>query len=741
MDRVTIMVKRHHPHAEVAHTPSHFDSWFEHLKSRRGEQDIKLIQIAHDLNSKINDLNVRESCIKEGLAMAGILLELDLDNEALAAALIYPAIHKGEIGFDHLAEQLGESIAKLLRGVQQMNALDTLLAAHNKGHAQLENLRKMLLAMVDDVRAVLIKLAERLYLLRNAKELSPTLRHSFANETMNIYAPLANRLGIGHLKWEMEDLCFRHLEPNKYKEIAKYLDQKRLDREKYIHEVINQLKDNLNEMGIQNAEVQGRVKHIYSIYRKMQRKGVDYHQIYDVSAVRVLVPTIENCYAVLGLVHGMWQQIPQEFDDYVTYPKPNGYRSIHTAVVGPHGRNVEVQIRTFDMHQESEFGVAAHWRYKEGGQQKSSYEAKIAWLRQVLEWQKEISDTSETEQTQTPGDIFSDYIYVFTPTGDIMELPQGATPLDFAYHVHSEVGHRCRGAKVDGNIVTLTYQLQMGQRVEILTAKQANPSRDWINPHLGYLKTPRARSKVAHWFKIQDYDRNLLAGKEILDKELKRLGLTGAGILEIAHELNLKAENDLYAALGSGDIRIGQVLHHVQNKMALVETKSAPIVPTTITVPKKPPATIEIQGVGNLLTHIARCCKPLPGEAIVGFITQGRGVTIHRADCANVLQAMNKSRERLVDVRWGQSEKETYPVDIYIQAYDRHGLLRDITALLSTEKINLAALQTRTDKNSHEAHIHITIDIPSLTSLSKILDRIQQLPNVIKAQRMGEGLH
>lgn len=735
------MVKRHQAHAEIAHAPTHFDTWLQHLMEIRGPQDLKLLQTANDLNSKISNPETKDRCIKEGLAMAGILLELELDTEALAAGLLYPAIHLGEIAFDHLAEHMGESIAKLLRGVQQMNALDTLLATQNKGHAQLENLRKMLLAMVDDVRAVLIKLAERLYLLRTAKELSPALRQSFAHETMNIYAPLANRLGIGHLKWEMEDLCFRYLEPAQYKEIAKLLDQRRIDREHYIHTVISQLEKSLYEMGIHNAEVQGRVKHIYSIYRKMQRKGVDYHQIYDVSAVRVLVPTIENCYAVLGLVHGMWQQIPQEFDDYITYPKPNGYRSIHTAVVGPNGKNIEVQIRTFDMHQESELGVAAHWRYKEGGQQKSSYEAKIAWLRQVLEWQKEIADNNEATTTQTPEDIFSDYIYVFTPTGDIMELPQGATPLDFAYTVHSEVGHRCRGAKVDGNIVPLTYHLQMGQRVEILTAKQANPSRDWINPHLGYLKTSRARSKVQHWFKIQDYDRNLLAGKEILDKELKRLGLTGTNITEIAHELNLKTENGLYAALGSGDIRIGQVLHQLQNKVALVEKEIPVNVPSTISVTKKPPQAIEIQGVGNLLTHIARCCKPLPGEPIMGFITQGRGVTIHRSDCTNILQALNKSKERLVDVRWGQNEKETYPVDIYIHAYDRHGLLRDITALLSSEKINLAALQTRTDKNSHEAYVHITIDIPTLTTLSKILDRIQQLPNVIKAQRMGEGLH
>ena len=738
------MVKRHQAHAEIAHTPTHFETWLQHVSAQRGLQEINLLQTAHDINSKIKDPETRARCLKEGLAMAGILLELELDNEALAAALLYPALHHGELAMDDIAEQLGESIAKLLRGVQQMNALDTLLATQNKAHTQLENLRKMLLAMVDDVRAVLIKLAERLYLLRTAKDLTPTLRHSFAHETMNIYAPLANRLGIGHLKWEMEDLCFRYLEPVKYKEIAKLLDQRRLDREHYIQTVISQLKNALTEMGITHADVTGRVKHIYSIYRKMHRKGVDYHQIYDVSAVRVLVPSIENCYAVLGLVHGMWQQIPQEFDDYITYPKPNGYRSIHTAVVGPNNRNVEVQIRTFDMHQESELGVAAHWRYKEGGQQKSAYEAKIAWLRQVLEWQKEISGESETEaaQAQTPGDIFSDYIYVFTPTGDIMELQQGSTPLDFAYLVHSEVGHRCRGAKVDGNIVPLTYQLQMGQRVEILTAKQANPSRDWMNPHLNYLKTSRARAKVQHWFKIQDYDRNLLAGKEIVDKELKRLAITGAMFTEIAHELNLKTENDLYAALGSGDIRIGQVLHQIQSKMALVETKDIhPQVPTTITVTKKPPQAIEIQGVGNLLTYIARCCKPLPGEPIRGFITQGRGVTIHRSDCTNILHASNTSRERLVDVRWGQSEKETYPVDIYIQAYDRHGLLRDITALLSTEKINLAALQTRTDKNSHEAYIHITIDIPTLTALSKILDRIQQLPNVIKAQRISEGKH
>lgn len=733
------MVKRHaaHPHLTTQH-PAEFSTWLQHVKAIRSDRDVTLMQTAHDLNNSIIDEKIREMCITQGLAMAIVLLELELDSDTMAAALIHPAIVQGEITLDFVAEQLGEGIAKLLRAVQQMSALNTLMKSTTKPQAQLENLRKMLLAMVDDVRAVLIKLAERLCLLRDAKHLQPTQRQQFARETMDIYAPLANRLGIGHLKWEMEDLCFRYLEPADYKKIASLLDQRRVDREQYIHNVIAELQSALKEAGIQKAEVNGRVKHIYSIYRKMQRKGVDYSQIYDVSAVRVLVQTIEDCYAVLGLVHGLWEQIPQEFDDYITHPKPNGYRSIHTAVVGPNRKNVEVQIRTFDMHQESELGVAAHWRYKEGGQQKSAYEAKIAWLRQVLEWQKEIANTAHLTTAKTQEDIFADHVYVFTPTGDIVELPQGSTPLDFAYHIHSEVGHRCRGAKVDGNIVPLTYALQTGQRVEILTAKQANPSRDWLNPHLGYLKTTRARAKVQHWFKIQDYDRNADAGKELLEKELKRLGLTTANIEEIAKELNLKTENDLFAALGSGDIRIGQVLHLVQSKMAVVETHEKIIAPTHA-LAKKSLQAIEIQGIGNLLTHIARCCKPLPGEPIIGFITQGRGVTIHRKDCSTILQAAEKSRDRLIDVQWGQSEKEIYPVDIYIRAYDRHGLLRDITALLASEKINLSALQTYTDKSNNEAHIYITIDIPNLAMLSKILDRLQHLPNVVKATRRVEG--
>lgn len=734
------MVKRHQAYTHSSNHSNDFAPWLEHVSTSRSARDIALLQSAHTLNNTIANESVRQSCFAQGLAMAAILLELELDSEALAATLIYPAVQKREISLDNVAETLGESISKLLRGVLQMNALNTLQTGNSRPQAQLENLRKMLLAMVDDVRAVLIKLGERLYLLRNAKELPLAQRQQFARETMDIYAPLANRLGIGHLKWEMEDLCFRYLEPTQYKQIAKLLDTRRVDRERYIAAVITQLEQAVHDAGIEKAEVQGRVKHIYSIYRKMTRKGVGYDQIYDVSAVRVLVPTIENCYAVLGIAHGLWEQIPQEFDDYITHPKPNGYRSIHTAVIGPNKHNVEVQIRTFAMHQESELGVAAHWRYKEGGQQKSAYEAKIAWLRQVLEWQKEIADSAHITTPQTQEDIFADHIYVFTPTGDIVELQQGSTPLDFAYHIHSEVGHRCRGAKIDGNIVPLTYTLQTGQRVEILTAKQANPSRDWMNPHLGYLKTSRARNKVQHWFKIQDYDRNVLAGEEMLQKELKRLNISGVNIDDIAEEVNVKTVNDLYAGLGSGDIRIGQVLTHLQKQLAVVAAKSdtIPAVPTTAPVSKKSAHAIEILGVGNLLTNIARCCKPLPGEPIIGFITQGRGVTIHRTDCSTILQANNQARDRLVDVQWGQSQNQNYSVDLYVHAYDRHGLLRDITALLSSEKINLSALQTQTDKVTHEAHVQLTIDIPSLAMLSKILDRLQHLPNVIKAHRRGE---
>lgn len=614
--------------------------------------------------------------LEKGLGIANILSELGLDQEGLMASIIYPAYEAKEVHLDTVIDRFGDSVGVLLRDVAQMGALGKLQQLEDTKSHQVENLRKMLLAMVADVRAVLIILAERLWLLRQGVDAS------FAKETLNIYAPLANRLGVASLKWEMEDLCFRYAQPEQYKKIAKFLASRREERENYIEKVINTLHEKLTHAGIKHIEVTGRVKHIYSIHKKMERKGSELNEIYDISAVRVLVDTVEDCYAVLGLVHDAWERIPKEFDDYITHPKPNGYRSIHTAVIGPDDKTVEVQIRTHHMHAESELGVAAHWRYKEGGVQKSSYEAKIAWLRQVMEWQREI----KTEKEKPAQDLFADRVYVFTPTGDIIDLPQGATPLDFAYTVHSEVGHRCKGAKVDGSIVPLTYHLQTGERVEIMTQKNANPSRDWLSPYLGYLKTPRARAKVQHWFNAQ---AEALAGEIPKEKP-----------------------------------KVKEIISNIGN---MINIKKKPS--------KKAKSDLHIVGVGHLLTQIARCCKPLPGEEIIGYITQGKGVTIHRSNCLNMLHISEDSKKRLIEVDWGDKENNIYPVDLYIEAYDRHGLLRDITNYFANEKINVLGIQSNTEQYSHEAHVHVTVEISGLETLQRILDKLKQIPNVLGAWR------
>lgn len=620
--------------------------------------------------------------LEKGLGLARIIAELGLDEEALIACVVYPAYAAKEVHLDTITERFGDAVGVLLRDVAQMEALGKLQQLEESKSHQVENLRKMLLAMVSDVRAVLIILAERLWLLRQGVD------ESFAKETLNIYAPLANRLGVASLKWEMEDLCFRYWQPEKYKKIAKFLSSRREERESYIATVIHQLKSLLSHAGIKSFDVSGRVKHIYSIYKKMERKNSPLEEIYDISAVRVLVPTVADCYAVLGLVHDTWERIPKEFDDYITHPKPNGYRSIHTAVIGPENRTVEVQVRTHEMHQESELGVAAHWKYKEGGAQKSSYENKIAWLRQVMEWQREI----KTDKEKPTQDLFADRVYVFTPTGDIIDLPQGATPLDFAYHVHSEVGHRCKGAKVDGSIVPLTYHLQTGERVEILTQKNPNPSRDWLSPYLGYLKSPRARAKVSHWFNALEQQQESHKEKEVKTEVKEIPAPLSSNVVNIKKKSSKKAKSDL-----------------------------------------------QILGVGHLLTQIARCCKPLPGEDIIGYITQGKGVSIHRKNCRNIIHVSDDSKKRLIEVDWGDKAANIYPVDLYIEAYDRHGLLRDITNYFANEKINMLGILSNTEKYSHEAHIHVTVEITGLESLQKILDRLKSIPNVIGAWREKKG--
>jgi len=713
------------------------EQWLHQLGSKGYFQDLELIRNACTLGQLAGQdhaTETGESCLQHGLAMADVLADLEVDQETLAAAIIFESVHFAELSIDDLEEQLGGNIARLVKGIEKMSAMSNLqpVEKYPQNKHQLDNIRKMLLAMVDDVRVVLIKLADRLCMLRSAAPMPSEMRHQIATEAMEIYAPLANRLGIGAIKWEMEDLAFRHLHPEEYKAIAKGLKAKRLDRDRYVNLIVDELNKDTKTLGLEHFAVYGRSKHIHSIHRKMKRKNVSLEEIYDATAVRILVDTKEQCYELLGLVHSLWKQVPAEFDDYIANPKTNGYQSLHTAVIGPEDRAFEVQIRTFKMHEQAEMGVAAHWKYKEGAaQHKASHERKIEWLREVLAWHRDMA-TNSGVSASIETEFLEDRVYVFTPDGDVLDLPQGVTTLDFAYHVHSEVGHRCRGAKVNGRIVPLTYALKTGDKIEILTGKVAKPSRDWINPHLNYLKTPRAKAKVLHWFKMQDYDKNKEEGRELLDKELKSLGIKMELLNDVVTAFNFKRTDDFLAALGRGDIKIGHVL-----------SRLTPTTPLEEPLPhlKTPGKTegfgsdLHIEGVGNLLTHMARCCQPVPGDQVIGYITLGRGVSVHRQDCPNIIHAGDKQRQRFLQVSWGEATRDRYMVDLLIKAFDRSGLLRDVTSLLSIEKAHVFALHTQTNKHENITYITLTVEIDGLNGLSKLISKLVQIPNVLEARR------
>ncbi|ALN19832.1 (p)ppGpp synthetase I [Ectopseudomonas mendocina] len=725
------------------------EAWLDHVTRVDPALDRKALQeaceFARDLEQQANTTQHHwsegGSTFRAGLDIAEILADLKLDQDSLVAAIIYRGVREGKITLAAVHQRFGPVVAKLIEGVLRMAAISASINPRESvvvgSQTQVENLRKMLVAMVDDVRVALIKLAERTCAIRAVKEADEEKRQRVAREVFDIYAPLAHRLGIGHIKWELEDLSFRYLEPDQYKQIAKLLHERRLDREQYINDAMAHLRQELEATGIK-ADISGRAKHIYSIWRKMQRKGLQFSQIYDVRAVRVLVPEVRDCYTTLGIVHTLWRHIPKEFDDYIANPKENGYRSLHTAVLGPEGKVLEVQIRTHSMHEEAELGVCAHWRYK-GTDVKSGsnhYEEKISWLRQVIEWHEELGDIGGLAE-QLRVDIEPDRVYVFTPDGHAIDLPKGATPLDFAYRVHTEIGHNCRGAKINGRIVPLTYSLQTGEQVEIITSKQGSPSRDWLNPNLGYVTTSRARAKIVHWFKLQDRDQNVAAGKQLLERELARMALVGADFDKLAEKANLKTAEDLFAALGAGDVRLA---HAVNLAQQLVEPERGN--EQLELIPRKAQGfkpgkrgDIQIQGVGNLLTQMAGCCQPLPGDPIVGYITLGRGVTIHRQDCPTALQQSAREPERMIQVSWGPVPVQTYPVEIVIKAYDRSGLLRDVTQVLLNEKLNVLAVNTRSNKEDNTASMSITVEIPGLDALGRLLARIGQLPNIIEARR------
>ncbi|BFN15061.1 MULTISPECIES: GTP diphosphokinase [Marinobacter] len=680
------------------------------------------------------------SSFRTGLEMAQVLAELHLDQASLVAAVLYRAVREERVPLEEVRKEFGDEVAGLINGVQQMAAISSIhhpLKGNVLGQSegQLDNVRKMLVTMIDDVRVALIKLAERTCAIRAVKDAPEEKRMRVAREVFDIYAPLAHRLGIGHIKWELEDLSFRYLHGSAYKKIAKLLDEKRLDRESYIRRVIDTLQTELKASGIK-AELSGRAKHIYSIWRKMRRKGIDFSQVYDVRAVRILVPEVRDCYGALGIVHTLWRHIPNEFDDYIANPKENGYQSLHTAVIGPEGKVMEVQIRTHAMHEEAELGVCAHWLYKgtDTRNKSTGYDAKINWLRQVLEWQEELGDISGLAD-HLKSDVASDRVYVFTPEGHVVDLPQGATPVDFAYRVHTEIGHACRGARVNSRIVPLTYPLKTGDQVFILTSNNPAPSRDWLNPSLGYIQTSRARAKVTHWFKQQNRDRNVIDGRAILEDEFKRLSLFDVELEQLAAKVNYHSIDDMFAAIGAGDLRPTHVANVAQQ---LLEPRSEQLDLKLTPNRKKPYDTesdIQILGVGKLKTQVAKCCKPLPGDPIGGYITVGRGVTVHRQDCLTFLNLREFEPNRIIEVNWGGQPAAVYPVDIEIEAYDRSGLLRDITQVLSSSRSDVLSLNTVTNKDENTATMRVTVEISSLEQLARLLAQIRNLPNIIDVRR------
>jgi GTP pyrophosphokinase len=685
----------------------------------------------------------RNSAFHTGLEMAHILRELQLGCPALLAGILYRVVREGKLPLDKVRAVFGEEVARLIDGVRQMAAVSRTIKPDDRpvlgqSQSQTDNVRRMLVGLIDDVRIALIKLAERSCAIRAVKN-QPDKQQKVAWEVFNIYAPLAQRLGIGHLKWELEDLAFRYLQADDYVQVAGLLDERRLDRQDYIERVIAQLKRALQQQGME-PEVHGRAKHIYSIWRKMRQKGIGFSEVYDMRAVRILVPRVQDCYAVLGVVHTLWPNISSEFDDYIANPKVNGYRSLHTAVYGPEGKVLEVQIRTPEMHQAAEFGVCAHWQYKtgdNGAPGNDSYDRKLAWLRQVLEWHEEVG-----EQVDASGDLTDrlshERIYVFTPHGHVVDLPEGATPVDFAYHIHTEVGHRCRGAKVNGRIVTLTHGLQTGEQVEILTVADGGPSRDWLRTDLGYTRSSRTRASIQQWFRMQARDQNLAAGRVLLEREFARLALTAVDYTALAKHFSYGSVEDMYVATGAGDLDPGQVIGVAQE---LAEGPAAAQKGFNGPLPGRVNSGAtgtEVRGVGKLLTTLAGCCNPLPGESIAGYITLGRGVTIHRSDCNTLLQQLRAEPERIIEVDWGASAATVYPVTIRIDAFDRAGLLRDISALLASEQVNVIASSSQTNRESNLVTMSMTMEVEGLDALSRVLGRLSQVPNIIDVTRVKE---
>jgi guanosine-3',5'-bis(diphosphate) 3'-pyrophosphohydrolase len=710
-----------------------------------------------------------EPYINHCVAVASILAELQVPVEVVVAGLLHDTVEDTSVTLEDIRKDFGDDVAKLVDGVTKLTQLPRvsrgdqhpeediredelrkvadrrgepdpdatagLISKSRRYDLVSETLRKTFLAMGEDVRVVLIKLADRLHNMRTLGHLPEHKRYRIAQETLDIFAPLANRLGIWQIKWELEDLGFRYVNPEKYKEIAKNIAEKLLDRESEMNDIIEHLSEIINQAGIK-PDISGRPKHIYSIYRKMVRKGVPFEQVHDIRGVRIIVPDIPSAYSTLGVIHTHWRPLPGQFDDYIAVPKDNFYQSLHTSVLYDDGKTLEIQIRTPEMHENAELGIAAHWRYKEGTPRDDAFEKKILWFRSLMEWKQDVEDAGEfVDSLKT--DVFQDRVYIFTPKGDIYDLPTGSTPIDFAYHVHTDIGHRCRGAKVNGKLVSLDYVLRTGEQVEILTAKRGGPSRDWLNPNLGLVKTQRAKAKIRYWFKKQAREQNINQGRDLLEKELRRLGVGDINIEQLAHQFDYRTVEDLYVAIGTGDVP----LVRIANQLMQNEQDEEGLKFGTRLIPDKAVEshdTITVVGLKGLLTTMARCCNPVPGDDIVGYITRGRGATIHRKDCPNILRLREK--ERLVRVAWGEP-KRTYPVSVRVKAYDRDGLARDVSNLIANEGINMGLVQAGVNHDSKLslAVLDLVLEVKDIDQLTRVLTRIEALPNVMEAHRVRPG--
>jgi GTP pyrophosphokinase len=731
------------------------EQFLEKLPTNYSVLDLELIkkayhiaEVAHSGQTLPNGSPYFNHCVSVAL----ILAELSVPPELIIAGLLHDVIENTEITLPEIQKEFNHDIAGLIDGVTKLTNLPKLLRADQRfdhslekkepsSHRKIreeeiaESLRKTFLAMSDDIRVVVVKLADRLHNMRTLSRFDETTQKRISQETLDIFAPLANRLGIWQIKWELEDLAFRYVAPDEYREIAEKLANRRADREKQIQDIISRLSKELEAEGIK-SKISGRPKHIYSIYKKINKKGMPFEMLMDLRGVRLIVEDVAACYRALGIVHLNWRPIPGEFDDYIAAQKDNNYQSLHTAVIFDDGKPLEVQIRTQEMHENAEFGIAAHWRYKEDhAKLKDSYQQKISFLRSLFTWQQEDED-AESFVDSWKSDVFKDRVYVLTPQGDIMDLPAGSTPIDFAYHVHTEIGHRCRGAKINGKLVSLDYVLQTGNQVEILTAKRGGPSRDWLNPNLGLVRTSRARSKIKQWFKRQDRELNLTQGKALIEKEFKRLGLKQNTLEEILSELGFKSVDDLFVAIGCGDIGIGRVI----NKIAELEEETLgdelKLDQDLLTAPPStfPSDAVRVMGLKGIATTMGKCCNPMPGDEIIGYITRGRGATIHRQDCPNILRV--SERERLVKVSWGQPGKE-FIVPIEIKAYDRQGLMADVSKVISDEAVNLIDMNMK--MSQHLAVIKLVITVQGITQLSRILTKLESLPNVYEAKRRRPG--